>query len=181
MRSLVRCGIAHDAGVLFNTAETEQGASPTRSATVRRVTAFLSNKVSPSLLYVQGSAMHGFLQRRTQFLSGRRGQGYSWRSHSRGQHQAVELKSTSATLQKTQKHPEASQPVSPTQKIYCEDQRAAVRDGQSGTSRRTDSRNTSRSILYMDFPSVTDSDSDLAPRARCSDGCDEGKSVVRCR
>ena len=38
------CGIACDAGVSFKIAETEHGASPTRSATVRRVTtAFLSD------------------------------------------------------------------------------------------------------------------------------------------
>lgn len=39
-RSFVDCGIAFDAGELFKIADTEQGARPARSATIRRFTGF---------------------------------------------------------------------------------------------------------------------------------------------
>src|SRR5579872_2230478 len=54
-----------DAGVRFRTAETEHGASPTRSATVRRVTTlFLSGNFSPSILFVRTELFSRFGGRR---------------------------------------------------------------------------------------------------------------------
>jgi hypothetical protein len=120
MRSFVRCGIANDAGVLFNTADTEHGASLTRSATVRRLTTFLSGIFSLVLFRIlkrpalpaesTGFNSDNEVKNRMPFVGNQNGK-FGW---------------SSATVQKMYRYSGADRPDSPTQKIHRKDQYIGV-------------------------------------------------------
>src|SRR5271168_1187929 len=117
--------MAQDAGVLLSTAEIEHGARPTRSATVRRVTTFLSlflslslsvssNIFSPSILSVRASVIRsctrsgGHSSGQDDEVRGAAGDCKPW--HWRP---AEGSGASPATLPKTHMHPEAKSGWSP--------------------------------------------------------------------
>jgi hypothetical protein len=171
MRSLVRGGIAHDAGVLFNTADTEHGASPTRSATVRRLTTLFLSDTSPS------SSSFRILNRAAIFRCGCgpscRRRGPTTGTHAWGETKLQTFGGSSATLQKMHNYFVADGADSPTQKIHCKDQRS--KDRRSKDQRNKDRRNKDRRSVGRCATSYLPSNS---PRCRASSQACSGSRPV---